>query len=216
MKNFWTLLVIGITLMCFAACSSDDDDDVAEDTVSASTSTSVETGVDMGLSVMWANCNVGASSPEEAGYYYAWGMTETLSSYSSSTCTTYQIEIDDFSGDATYDVARAVMGGSWRLPTVDEMDELIEECEWIYTSVDSIPGYKVTGPSGNSIFLPICGYYNNSIHMSPDSHGAYWTSTPYPSSTLKYAWNLALYNSSRYLTEDALRYHGHTIRAVKD
>lgn len=188
-------------------------DSTAFDLTETETETEVNgyTAVDLGLSVLWASCNVGAEDIDDAGYYYAWGETSTKSSYTSSNSVTYGVDVDDFSGDATYDAARAVMGGTWRIPTLDEMDELISECEWSYVYVNSTYGYKVTGDNGNYIFLPIRGYYSNSSLTSSTSHGAYWTSTP--CSSTNYAYNLAM-NSSYHRTESANRAHGHLIRAV--
>ena len=85
--------------------------------------------VDLGLSVMWATCNVGANSPEECGGYYAWGETKTKNVYSFENSKTYDKKIADFSGDAQYDAATANWGGLWRMPTKAEADELLR-CKW--------------------------------------------------------------------------------------
>lgn len=134
--------------------------------------------VDLGLSVNWATCNVGAMKPFNAGALYAWGETSTKSTYSEDNCLTYEKELSDISGASKYDVARLDWGGTWRTPTKYEMLELLEECEWIWTYIDNHKGgYIVTGPNGNRIFLP-------EIHPMMDSEGnqyrmgEYWTSTP--------------------------------------
>ena len=141
--------------------------------------------VDLGLpsGLKWATCNVGASSPSEYGDYYAWGETTTKSDYSSSNCLTDGQEIGDISGNPQYDAARANWGGSWRMPTIEEFEELIEECEWEWTSEGENRGYRVTGPNGNSIFLPVAGYRNGTSLYDAGSFGYYWSSTPDESNT---------------------------------
>ncbi|MBQ4621338.1 MAG: hypothetical protein IJB28_01640, partial [Bacteroidaceae bacterium] len=119
--------------------------------------------VDLGLpsGLRWATCNVGASSPEEYGDYFAWGETTTKSSYTSSNSTTYNLSVptlqsrgiigSDGNLTAAYDVATANWGGSWRMPTLDEMEELLNKCTWTWTTQNGVKGRKVTGPNGNSI-----------------------------------------------------------------
>ena len=150
--------------------------------------------VDLGLSVKWATCNVGATKPEEYGDYFAWGETQPKDYYdwstykhcngSSSTLTKYntnsyygavdnktQLELSD-------DVARANWGGSWRMPTKAEQDELRENCTWTWTTQNGVNGYKVTSKkNGNSIFLPAAGYRNGSSFDNAGSDGLYWSSS---------------------------------------
>ena len=148
--------------------------------------------VDLGLSVKWATCNVGASSPEKYGDFFAWGETEPKEQYywstykhyndSSSTLTKYnsfgtvadnktQLELSD-------DAARANWGGSWRMPTYAELTELREQCTWTWTTQNGVKGYKVTSKSnGNSIFLPAAGSRDGSSLGYPGSFGNYWLSS---------------------------------------
>ena len=134
--------------------------------------------VDLGLSVKWATCNVGASKPEDYGNYYAWGETTTKSSYTYSNSKTYGKGMGDIKGKSSYDAARANWGGSWRIPTDEEMQELIDKCIWTWTTQNGVKGYKVTGPNGNSIFLPAAGCrYGSSLYYA-GSYGYYWSSTP--------------------------------------
>ena len=147
--------------------------------------------VDLGLSVKWACCNVGASSPEGYGGYYAWGETEEKSNY---TPLTYKYYLGDLDGDycydydeyqnigsnisgTSYDVAHVKWGGSWRMPTLDEIKELFNKCSWQRTEVNGIEGQKVTGPNGNSIFLPAAGYrYGTEVDLR-GSDSFYWSGT---------------------------------------
>ena len=134
--------------------------------------------VDLGLSAKWATCNVGASSPSEYGDYYAWGETKTKSEYTKDNCSTDGVNLGDISGDIRYDAARASWGGTWRLPTRVEIQELIDNCTWQWTTQDGQKGCMVTGPSGKSIFLPAagCHYGGSSLDDAGDS-GLYWSST---------------------------------------
>ena len=133
--------------------------------------------VDLGLSVMWATCNVGANSPEECGDYYAWGETKTKNVYSFENSKTDDKEIADFSGDAQYDAATANWGGLWRMPTEAEAEELLR-CKWEKVVLNDVNGYKVTGVNGNSIFIPKAGYISNEDFFDKDRTSWLWTSTP--------------------------------------
>ena len=135
--------------------------------------------VDLGLpsGLKWATCNVGADSPEEYGDYYAWGEIKTKSEYTEENSKTYKKSINDFSGNPTYDVARKKWESSWRMPTRDEIQELMYECNWEWEDLVGKEGYRVIGPNGNHIFLPIGGYYKE--HASCDGDAGYcWSSTP--------------------------------------
>ncbi len=138
--------------------------------------------VDLGLSVKWATCNVGASSPSDYGSYFAWGETSTKSSYDNSNCVTMQKSLGDIAGDERYDAARANWGSSWRLPTYDEISELIKQCKWTWTTQGNINGYMVIGPNGNSLFLPAAGLCRGSS-ISRGGGGNYWCSFPNVGST---------------------------------
>ena len=170
--------------------------------------------VDLGLSVKWATCNIGADSPEDYGNYYAWGETETKDTYTSSNSVTYGVEMDDFSGDAEYDAATANWGSPWRIPTEAEIKELQSSCTWTWTTMNDVNGYEVTGTNGNSIFLPAAGYRSSSSLSYAGSYGHYWSSTPSPSST-DYAYFLSLEDSS---VGGGLftRYRGRSVRPVSE
>ncbi|MBR4155814.1 MAG: hypothetical protein IKU01_03800 [Bacteroidales bacterium] len=135
--------------------------------------------VDLGLpsGLKWATCNVGAKSPEKPGHYFAWGETISKLSYPYNGGN-YGKFMNDFSGDKKHDAARAKWGGNWRTPTTDEFRELLDKCTWENTKVNGKYGYKVTGPNGNSIFLPAAGYMTSKSNNGVGSCGHYWTSTP--------------------------------------
>lgn len=169
--------------------------------------------VDLGLSVKWATCNVGASSPEQYGNYYAWGETSTKSEYTDSnskTCDNSSYNFD-IGGNVSLDAARANWGGTWRLPTADECRELLDECTWTWTTLGGKNGYRVTGPSGKSIFLPAAGgRYGSSLNYAGD----YWTSTPNDFSAY-FAQGL-LFNSSARLVFWDYRNNGFSVRPVSE
>lgn len=138
--------------------------------------------VDLGLpsGLKWATCNVGASSPSDFGEYFVWGITKPDYDFSESDLTTYQRNFIEIGGNMEYDAARAHWGGSWRLPTKDECRELIYNCKCVYTMMENINGYMMTGPNGNSIFLPVAGYRDGKSASLRETGivGDYWSSTP--------------------------------------
>ncbi len=162
-------------------------------------STGVENGhnwVDLGLSVKWATCNVGATTPEGYGNYYAWGETKPKSTYNWSTykyCNGTTYSMTKYCTDSEYgivdnkttlelsdDAAHVNWGGSWRMPTKAEQDELgdTNNCTWTWTTQNGVNGYKVTSKkNGNSIFLPAAGYRSNSNLSRAGSFGYYWSSS---------------------------------------
>lgn len=171
--------------------------------------------VDLGLSVMWASCNVGADSPEDYGNYYAWGETNTKSTYTSSNCTTYYVSLSDISGNATYDAATSIWGSPWRLPTKAELYELVDSCQWTWTTQDGVYGYLVSSDEGASIFLPAAGFRMNSSRISAGSKCYYWSSTP-DNNNLDSAWGLSCDESTIAIYTGYERYYGMPLRPVAD
>lgn len=170
--------------------------------------------VDLGLSVRWATCNVGASSPSEYGNYYAWGETTTKSSYTESNSRTYGKYISDFSGNAYYDAATANWGSGWRMPTEEEFEELVDKCDWKWTSQGGRNGYRVTGPNGNSIFLPAAGWRCGTLLYDAGENGSYWSSTHDGSGT-RMAHCLEIFSITRTVFYN-LRLCGFNVRPVSD
>ena len=173
--------------------------------------------VDLGLTsgLKWARINLGASSPEEYGDYYAWGEIETKSSYTSSNSTTYNVEMEDYTGNPTYDAAAANWEDRWRTPTEDDFIELYDECEWTWMTYNDIDGYLVTGPNGNSIFLPAGGLISGYTDKNIGEYGRYWSSTPY-SGDDKRRYHLCFYEGSINAQIYYSGFVGMTIRAVYD
>ena len=151
--------------------------------------------VDLGLpsGLRWAEYNVGATKPEESGAYYAWGETEEKVDYGWSTykwCNGSRNSMTKYCTDAFYgtvdnktvldpedDVAHVKWGGAWRMPTAEEMQELVEYCTWKWTTINGVSGYEVTGTNGNRIFLPATGYRNGKDIYNSGGYGYYWAGT---------------------------------------
>lgn len=171
--------------------------------------------VDLGLSVKWATCNVGASSPEDYGDYYAWGETKTKSKYSEFNSVTYGKKISDIKGNVRYDAARANWGGTWRLPTKTEFEELKNKCTWQWTTQNGKNGYKITGPNGNHIFLPAAGGRDGSSLYYAGCYGYYWSSTPHDYNDDYGAYYLG-FNDGYESAGWGIRDYGHAVRPITE
>lgn len=141
--------------------------------------------VDLGLSVKWASCNVGATVPEGYGHHFAWGEVTPKTEFSWDNYL-YGSAFNDATdlganiGGTAYDVARTEWGGTWRMPTADEWRELLEKCEWEWTEVNGCYGRRATGPNGNSIFLPAAGSTLGSYVSGRGEECFYWSATQNP------------------------------------
>lgn len=152
--------------------------------------------VDLGLSVKWATCNIGANSPEKSGTYYAWGETSPKYDYSWHN----YFDAADNEGERFYeyftstfnrqgrnktdpqsgrDAARKFWESTWRLPTKEEMEELTKKCRWIWGNINGQNGFWVIGTNGNKIFLPATGCAEGTTKHIYNKHGLYQTSTLY-------------------------------------
>jgi hypothetical protein len=170
--------------------------------------------VDMGLSVCWASCNVGAEVAAEPGDYFAWGEMAPFESYVYNNSSTYDKVVEGgvlpLSNDAS-----TLLGEGWRMPTVEEFEELITECEWRLTQRDGVSGYEVVATNGNSIFLPASGYiYDEQISLD-GLEGVYWCSNIAAEDDVRHAMTLRFKNRERFF-EPLWRYYGAQIRAVKE
>lgn len=139
--------------------------------------------VDLGLSVKWATCNVGANSPEEYGDHFAWGEVKPKYYYHWNTYKYYYELNNNFTKytsrdqivlDIKDDVACVNWGGMWRMPTKAEQTELVNNCTWTWSTQNGVNGYKVTGINKNSIFLPAaCFMVADSLCLV--GRGGYWS-----------------------------------------
>lgn len=181
--------------------------------------------IDLGLSVNWSCMNVGATIPEEIGDYFAYAETSPKNSYTQNNYLYYNynsgssyytsLGTADISG-TVYDAAKIKWGNDWRMPTTNEIKELVDNCTWTWTTRNSVEGYEVTGPNGNSIFLPFAPV------MSGTSSGSvcYYRSSLYNSDTYGNVY-FAGSDAIKFLKEQmpskgsVLRFMGAVIRPVK-
>jgi len=185
----------------------------------------------MGLSVKWANVNMGAKKSTDFGDYYAWGETKTKDYYSwdsyiwsrgnSPMLIKYSVNDRKSQLTLTDDAARANWGGKWRMPTEAECEELAnpDNCTWEWTTKNGVNGYKVTSKkTGKSIFLPITGFRFYGRTQFRAIYGYYWTSTLYttnPQNAICLEFNLdevKVHNGKL----SSNRFSGHCIRAVQE
>ena len=166
--------------------------------------------VDLGLSVKWSMMNVGANSIGDYGDYFAWGEVRSKAEYTEN----YSMINKNISGNYRYDAARYHWGGSWRLPTKKEFIELKDKCIWAWVKQDGHLGYKVTGPNGNSIFLPASGYRVGTATGNVGTYGGYWSGSPHESDA-RLACGLGFTAGSRAVGMGT-RYNGRSIRPVSD
>ena len=171
--------------------------------------------VDLGLSVKWATCNVGALAPSDYGNHYAWGEVQTKSEYLKRNCTTWEKSMGDIAGDPAHDAARYNWGGRWRLPTEAECRELVDNCTWTWTEQGGHKGYRVTSrKNGAGIFLPAAGWRSgSSLHVAGE-YGYYWSSSPFESDA-QYAYYLRATGGCPGVDWD-YRSYGHSVRPVSE
>lgn len=182
-----SMLLLAMVAFTFTSCSLSDLDEIDGHRY-----------VDLGLSVKWATCNVGADSPDDYGDYFAWGETQPKSTYNRSTykwnegdsgnltkyCNLYYFGTVDnkIQLDLSDDAAHVNWGGNWRMPTYDEWKELRDKCTWTWRRhtyyYDDEAGFEVTSKiNGNSIFLPAAGYREDGSLYDAGSKGCYWSSS---------------------------------------
>ena len=189
--------------------------------------------VDLGLpsGLLWASCNVGATSPEQFGNYYAWGETQPKEIYNWVTyiwCTTYETSLEGFTkynnsdhltvlvpGD---DAATANIGNGARTPLFEEWEELVANTTYEWTSLNGINGIRLIGANGKSIFLPAAGVWGDEVlaeNCSAWSASLEFMSTGEPSGG---AHCFVYFPSIDYITADghAGRCEGLPVRPVRD
>ena len=172
-----------------------------------------EHAIDLGLSVKWCDTNLGATKESGFGCYFGWSdpsgelKVADIKHYPSATppqciCNT------------EYDMALAVAGKGWRMPTKKEFDELQNQCKWSwFTTADGVSGCKVTGRNGNSIFLPAAGFRTEETEKSQNMAGHYWSGdlSKYPEEACALFFNQ---QGPKYWK--TRRYFGFSVRPVKD
>lgn len=203
MKRIVRLIFVFIYSMIFGSCIYvvyDDDKDCrnCEDDRNLP-----EGAVDLGLSVAWATTNLGAEDWLELGDYYAWGDTTIRGEYSKSS---YSVRYNK-------DIASAKMGGEWRMPTVDEVNELVDKCDVNSVSIEGVDGVEIVARNGNRIFIPASGYIQVSDTMSKEIP-MFWI---YATCESYNAYTVAFKNNEEKVDvsiKDKERYLGIPVRAV--
>ncbi len=192
--------------------------------------------VDLGLSVKWATCNIGAETAYETGDYFAWGETSTRSdlqwknynyaifsenhNYNSSPYPDDFTKYNSTDGktilDSEDDAATVNWGSDFRIPTHEEFAELFEKCTWTWDSTNN--GYWVAGSNGNSIFLPVTGVRNGTSFSSYSMDDGYYMSSTLRSVIMAYTPCFDLYYGKRYFSPNRIndRFAGYCVRPVTE
>lgn len=187
--------------------------------------------VDLGLSVMWATCNIGADNPEQSGHYFAWGevFPKKHSSWENYKFGRTSNELIKYCSDCQYgkngytdrqsellphdDVATNNLGKHWRIPTSAEIEELMTMCSCKWTQINGVSGYLFEAKNGNSIFLPASGLYDGNHLQFSDIAGFYWTNTLNVEQPC-YAYSLGFNETEIVCSDDSYRYISRSIRPV--
>lgn len=183
---------------------------------------SVPSAVDLGLSVMWANMDLNAGKDTESGAFYSWGeitpkaeYTEENYKFGKAGSMTKYNESDSEIGvsrilDPEDDAATQVLGGKWRMPTIEEWQELITKCKWTWKTRFWI----VTGPSGKSIRIMASNYDQDNDPDGRKATSIFWSSSfDEISSTFQYA-RVFYFSGATRKKSISTRHNGHNIRPV--
>lgn len=177
--------------------------------------------IDLGYGTKWACCNVGASSPEDKGGYYAWGETDVKETYTKDNYIYYQngsyVKIGDDKGiisSTDYDVAKVKMGNSWKMPTDEQYTKLCskDNSTWKWITIKGVSGILITSKKNSAcIFFPVTGYRENGDLKWNTTDGYYWVGVPYSDS---YVYHFNIKSSGWNVYYNGFRYQGRTVRAV--
>ena len=190
--------------------------------------------IDLGLpsGTKWACCNMGASTPESYGSYYAWGETEEKTEFTAGNYSYCSAE--DTNGDGkcdrydnvsefqqlgeniagtNYDVAHIKWGASWTLPSIEQIEELVMNCSREWITQNGVSGYRFQGPNQSTIFLPAASYYVDDLEPHQGFSGYYWSSNPYTERDAHYL-NFNSQGCDWRHYHYSYRYFGYTVRPV--
>ncbi len=243
---------MSLSFVAFASCEdkdspNDGNGSMSENSSSVSYSSGTEEGhvyVDLGLpsGTLWAACNIGAAKPWDYGNYYAWGETtirdvtswhnyldgNMLNDDDCGTDKDLLNGVRDIAG-TSYDAAKTNWGGKWRMPTLDELNELSNQCYWVWTESyngSNVKGYivykaKSSSDKGKRIYV---GNTPSSLYSLSDAHiflpltgwkYQYWSSFLCSSA---YAYCLALFSEAGSLDgvwlDESKRFYMLSVRAV--
>ena len=231
MNKYFSLFAVVLltTLSCFTFTSCGDDDDDNNMTQAGRAAVAVDLGLPSGTK--WADRNVGASSKTDYGDCFAWGEIATKSDYSWSTykygsasdelskyCTKSDYGKDGFTDNKTElvlddDVANKLWGGSWRMPSAEQFEELINNTTNQWTTIDGKAGRLFTASNGNSVFFPAAGVSEEtSLNYYAGSSGNYWSRTLHDTQSGS-AYGL-YFDSGFWIVDNFGRQYGHSVRPV--
>lgn len=203
--------VLAVMLLYIGVCN----DSMVPDTLSEymALADTVCAPVDLGLpsGTEWGDRNVGSKRPSDFGDLFAWGEVTTKDDYSQ------YMYVDQFKPankitDARHDAASKSLGDEWSLPTEEQFNELISECEWYWTTNNGHNGYEIVGPNGNKIFLPASGWSHDTTTEYENRYGYYWTSER--SANARFARSLQFPKNSKGIVGNGYLYYGRSVRAV--
>lgn len=182
------------------------------------------TWVDLGLpsGTLWATCNVGATTPEGYGDYFAWGETQPKEVYNLNTYIFYNgTSLPKYTGNDGLtilqpmdDAATVNWGSGWSMPTREQWQELLDYTIDTWTTQNGVNGRRFVASNGGSLFLPAAGYHRDGELYYMGSDGMYWSSSLYTGET-GHAWPFD-FDSDDYYIDGSSRYHGMTVRAVRE
>lgn len=228
MKHVQLYTVILASIFLLFSCGKEEDENHYGEDFSATISGEVGeySYVDLGLSVKWATCNVGATQPTAYGNLFAWGETKPKDDYSWNSyrwCLgTIDTQIKYCASDnetvlaAEDDAATVNWGDAWRMPSLVELQELVNGCNWQWS--DNFNGRGIAGQvgiskvNGNVIFLPADGFVDGSKTTSRGTYGSYWSSTRDRENV--YGAQLYAFYDKELTRYNYYRCHGRSVRAV--
>lgn len=227
------IAILALTMAAFVGCGKSDEPNNGGNNV---TPTDEHQYVDLGLpsGTLWATCNVGTSSPEERGDYFAWGETDTKEIYDwkcykhsayngesfmlTKYCCNPSCGLDGFVDTLSVlepvdDAVRANWGTGWRMPTKEEYEELNQETTFVWTTRNGVEGRLLTGPNGNSVFFPATGFFLDGGVICIGL-GIYWSSSLQTVSQVS-AWSFHFDYENCHVCATYERSRGHCVRAVR-
>ena len=236
MKSYSKFLLVSAAILALLSCSKENPQSGDESAMP------VPELVDLGLSVKWGSFNIGATKPEEYGGHYQWAGTQDVTDKSIHldwdncpyhTGSDYKTgwtkyipsnEPSYWSGsgspdnktvlDPEDDLAHVKLGGKWRMPTIKEWSELINNCTSVWTELNGVKGMMFESKkNGNSIFLPAAGYRNYDDLLYVEEYGYYWSSSL---STIDPYFACLLFHLDDVGTGDHYRYYGQSVRPVSE
>lgn len=222
-KTIAALSLLTAGIVC-TSCGEDDPEISVQDTppvTNPGQTEQTEKVVDLGLSVKWATCNLGANFPEEIGDYYAWGETASKNEYTEGNYFDSNYSKFTLTGNRSvcgtaWDAAYVKLGKDWRMPTAAEIKELVSKCTWTEETVNGIMGQRGIASNGKSIFLPYTGMFAGSKIELPNGMGCYWGGELYTDAlrSNKRASELSFFSGSAPTFADYYRWEGMAIRPV--